>query len=48
MTESIIRYHFVVHMSDNNLFANEQHGFVPRRECMTNLMFAMEDWSEAI
>ena len=38
----------VVHMSDNNLFANEQHGFVPRRECMTNLLSAMEDGSEAI
>ena len=48
MVESIIRDHIVVHMSDNNLFANEQHGFVPRRECMTNLLSAMEDWSEAI
>ena len=46
--ESNIRYHIVVHMSDNNLFANEQNGFVPRRECMTNLLSAMEDWSEAI
>ena len=48
MMESIIRDHIVVHMSDNNLFANEQHGIVPQRECMTNLMSAMEDWSEAI
>ena len=48
MMESIIRDHIFVHMSDNNLFANEQHGFVPRRECMTNLLSAMEDWSEAI
>ena len=48
MMESIIRDHIVVHMSDNNLFANEQHGFVPRRECKTNLLSTMEDWSEAI
>ena len=48
LMESIIRDHIVVHMSDNSLFANEQHGFVPRRECMTNLLSAMEDWSEAI
>ena len=48
MMESIIRDHIVVHMPDNNLFANEQHDFVPRRECMTNLLSVMEDWSEAI
>ena len=48
MMEYIICDHIVVHMSDNNLFANEQHGFIPQRECMTNLLSAMEDWSEAI
>ena len=48
MMESIIRNHIVVHMSGNNSFPNEQHGFVPRRECITNLLSAMEDWSEAI
>ena len=48
MMKSIIRNHIVVHMSNNNLFANEQHSFVPWRECMTNLLSAMEDWSEAI
>ena len=46
--ESIIRDHMVMHMSSNNLFADEQHGFVPKRECMTNLLLAMEEWTEAI
>ena len=31
-----------------NLFADEQHGFVPNRDCMANLLSALEDWSEAV
>ena len=34
-------------MLNANLFAGEQHGFVPNRDCMTNLLLALEDWSEA-
>ena len=45
---SIIRDHIVMHMSSNNLFADEQHGFVPKRECMTTLLLAMEEWAKAI
>ena len=40
--------HIVAYMSSNNLFANEQHGFVPNRDCMTNLLSALEVWTEAI
>ena len=46
--ESIIRDNLVSHMLNANLFADEQHGFVPNRDCMTNLLLALEDWSEAI
>ena len=35
-------------MVSNNYIAEEQHGFVPRRECMTNLLQAMDDWTKAI
>ena len=35
-------------MVSNNLFADAQHGFVPNRDCMTNLLLAMEEWTEAI
>ena len=42
MMESIIRDHIVAYMSSNNLPANEQHGFVPNRDCMTNLLSALE------
>ena len=48
MTESIIRDHIIDYMVSNNYIAEEQHGFVPRRECMTNLLQAMDDWSKAI
>ena len=48
MMESIIRDHIVSYVSLNNLFAEEQHGFVPNRDCMTNLLSVLEDWSEAI
>ena len=35
-------------MEVNDLFANEQHGFVPKRDCMTNLLIAMEKWTQVI
>ena len=48
MMESIVRDYIVMHMSSNRIFADEQHGFVPNRECMTNLLLAMEEWTEAM
>ena len=35
---SIIRDAIVMHMKTNNLFANEQHGFVPNKNCVTQLI----------
>ena len=35
-------------MVSSNYIADEQHGFVPGRECMTNLLQAMDDWTKAI
>ena len=48
MMESIVRDYIVMHMSSNRIFADEQHGSVPNRECMTNLLLAMEEWTEAM
>ena len=48
MMESIIRDHIVTYMTSNQIFADEQHGFVPNRDCMTNLLLAMENWTESI
>ena len=35
----------IEHLVKNGLIADEQHGFVPNRNCMTNLLTAIEDWS---
>ena len=33
-------------MNSNNLFAEEQHGFVPMRNCATQLLVSLEAWSK--
>ena len=46
--ESIIRDHLVEHMVSKNLYSDSQHGFVPNRDCMSNLLLALEGWTQAI
>ena len=46
--ESIVRDEVVYHMTRNNLLSNEQHGFVPRRNCVTNLLTCIEIWTRMI
>ena len=46
--ESLVRDEIVHHMMKNNLFCDEQHGFVPGRSCMTQLIGCIEDWTEAL
>ena len=46
--ESIVRDEVVDHMNRNNLFSNEQHGFVPRRNCVTNLRTCIEIWTRMV
>ena len=46
--ESIIRDKIINHMERNNIFADKQHGFVPLRNCMTNLLTCMESWTDMI
>ena len=35
-------------MVSKNLFADSQHGFVPKRACMSNLLLALQKWTQAI
>ena len=44
----IIRDAIVMHMKTNNLFANEQHGFVPNENCVTQLIESLEAWGKMI
>ena len=46
--ESIIRDSIVNYMMENKLFADQQHGFVPNRSCMTQLLCVLEDWTKWI
>ncbi len=42
--ESIIREYLMKHMIDNDLFAEQQHGFLPGRSCVTQLLDVLDDW----
>jgi len=33
---------------ENNLFCDQQHGFVPGRSCMTQLLVTLELWTELL
>ena len=44
--ESIVRDAIVKHMNINKLFADQQHGFVPMRNCATQLLLCLDEWSK--
>ena len=46
--ESIIRDHIMSYLLSNELLSKSQHGFLPKRSCFTNLLTAIETWSDAI
>ena len=48
MMESIVRDRLVKHMTEHDLFCDAQHGFVPGRSCMTQLITTLELWSEIL
>ena len=48
LMESLVRDEIVEHMIRNDLFSKLQHGFVPHRDCMTNLLTCLELWTKMI
>ena len=44
--ESLIRDRLVQHMTEGRHFCDAQHGFVPGRSCMTQLLVTLELWTE--
>ena len=46
--ETQIRDCIVDHMMANDMFADEQHGFVPGRSCITQLLVVLEKWTATI
>ena len=45
--EKLIRAHLDRHLSAHNLLPPNQHGFVPGKSCITNLLLARETWAGA-
>ena len=44
--ESFVRDRLVQHMTERDHFCDAQHGFVPGRSCMTQLLVTLELWTE--
>ena len=48
LLERIIINHIVEHIAENNFNSPNQHGFTPRKSTTSNLLEAMNVWSEAL
>ena len=46
--ESILRDRIMEHLTDNELLTRCQHGFVPKRSCITNLLDVMDKWTDSL
>ena len=46
--ESIVRDVLLQHFSSYNLLSNYQHGFIPGRSCVTQLLCVLDDWTRAM
>ena len=44
--ERIIRKKIMVHLTSNNLLSAQQHGFLQKKSCQTNLLETLEDWTK--
>ena len=46
--ESSEKKHISKHLVDMELLSEEQHGFVQKKSCLTNLLESLEDWTQII
>ena len=46
--ESIIRDALLNHFNHHSILNANQHGFVPKRSCTSQLLMVLEDWTRAI
>lgn len=46
--ESVVRSKIMTHMFKNQLFADDQHGFIGGRSCITQLLETLEDWTRIL
>ena len=43
--ESLIRDELLIHLVRHEVLSDCQHGFVPSRDCITQLLLCLEDWT---
>ena len=48
LLESCIRDQLLTHIRNNNLFTDDQYGFLPHRSCALQLITIMEHWTKLI
>jgi len=46
--ESIVKDNIICHMFNNNLIDSNQHGFTSHKSCITQLLTAMEYWTQSL
>ena len=46
--EAIVRDAIILHLTHNQLLSDEQYGFVPGRDCITQLLICMEEWTDLL
>ena len=46
--EKLVREKILHHLKENNLISPHQHGFVPGRSCTTQLLEAMDEWTDIL
>ena len=48
LMESFVRDAIMDHLIKHNLLADDQHGFVPGRNCITQLLLCLEEWTKLV
>jgi len=48
LLESIVKDHILDSFIRNNLLSSYQHGFMPGKSCVTQLLYVMELWTESL
>ena len=48
LMESLVRDPIMDHLIKHKLLADDQHGFVPGRNCITQLLLCLEEWTKLV
>jgi len=46
--ESVIHTELLNILSENDILSHQQHGFICRKSCFTNLLVTFEDWTRIL